>query len=32
MNNKKIGIVFGEEFTRIISSEKEKIYDYFILV
>lgn len=32
MNNKKIGIVFGEEFTRIISSEKGKIYDDFSLV
>ncbi|ASZ08757.1 hypothetical protein CK556_00020 [Mesoplasma chauliocola] len=32
MSNKKIGIVFGEEFTRIISSEKGKIYDDFSLV
>lgn len=32
MNNKKIGIVFGEELTRIISSEKGKIYDDFSLV
>ncbi|AVN60018.1 hypothetical protein CG007_00015 [Mesoplasma entomophilum] len=32
MSNKKIGIVFGEEFTRIISSDKGKIYDDFSLV